>query len=87
MGRVQQGPKCSHEAAASGYEKEAATLRQKAATHMKDGKTYQMGGNPKAPAGQLAKHCENLSKEYSGAATELDAMAKLHRDLAALVAK
>lgn len=82
---AQASTKAEHVAAASSYTKEAAALREKAAKHLKDSKTYQTGGNPKFPIGQMSKHCESLSKQYSSAATELEAMAKLHSDMAAMV--
>jgi hypothetical protein len=84
---TQASTSAEHEAAAGTYEKEAAKLRQKAAKHRKNAELYKLGGNPKAPTRQLVKHCENLADEYSDAAKELEDMARLHRDLAALVGK
>jgi hypothetical protein len=80
---AQANTKSQHEAAAVVHEKEAATLREKAATHKKDASTYRTGGGGKSAAGQLSEHCDKLAQKYSDAATEHDAIAKLHRDLAA----
>jgi hypothetical protein len=80
---AQATTKSQHEAAAVAHEKEAATLREKAAIHKKDASTYRAGGSGKSPAGQLSGHCDKLAQQYSDAATEHDAIAKLHRDLAA----
>ncbi|MGE0114962.1 MAG: hypothetical protein AB7T07_08790 [Steroidobacteraceae bacterium] len=84
---AQASTKAEHEAAASSYTKEAAALREKAAKHLKDSKTYTVGraATQRPQFGQISKHCENLSKEYSKAATELEAMAKIHSDMAAMV--
>ncbi len=79
--------KVEHQTAAVAYEKEATDLRLKAEKHMKESKHYKSGGNPKVPTDQIARHCESLSKQYSDAAKENDALAKLHRDMAAMVAK
>jgi hypothetical protein len=80
---AQATTKAEHEAAATAHEKEGAAVREKAANHKRDAKTYLAGGNPKLAAGQIAKHCDKLSQQYTDVVAEHEAIAKLHRELAA----
>jgi hypothetical protein len=70
-----------HEAIAKWYDEQAKAAEGKAAEHRKMGQEYQKAGGPAAKA-QLPAHCDGLVKIYTNAASELEAMAKAHREMA-----
>jgi hypothetical protein len=72
-----------HNAIADAYAKEATELRQKAADHKAMLASYDKGpGYVKAKSG-LEQHCRSLISLYEKGAKDADAMAKMHRDMAA----
>jgi hypothetical protein len=72
-----------HNAIADAYAKEASELHQKAVDHKAMLASYDKGpGYLKAKSG-LEQHCRSLTNNYNKAAADADAMAKMHRDMAA----
>ena len=70
--------RADHEALALSYDREAAAARDKAATHRKMAKAYV--GARSGPTMQA--HCTALVRDYESVATEYDALATLHRQIA-----
>lgn len=70
-----------HRALAEHYEREATAAKASAAMHRKMAADYRKAGGPAAKA-QLPEHCDGLVRVYEGAAKDLEAMARIHRDLA-----
>ena len=78
-----------HEAAAQRFEEEATDFDKQAAEHEKMGPQYRQLArlNRKATYAALADHCDRLSTNLRAAAAEAREMARLHHDVAKLVAK
>jgi hypothetical protein len=76
-----------HQALAAQYAKEAADARAQAAKHRKMAETYTSGvSNPKVSSstkGSMKLHCERLAHDFDAVAQEADALAAMHRELAA----
>ena len=81
--------KADHEAVAKLFEEEAAQLDKKAADHQRLADHYHkgLGIHHEASAASLAKHCDNLVKNYKASATDAREMAKLHRAVAKALPK
>lgn len=67
-----------HEALVNFYAQEASSARAKAIEHRKMAKSY-IGGRGGA---SMQAHCNSIVKSYEGIATEYDAMAASHRQMA-----
>ena len=78
-----------HEAVAKRFEEEAAKFDKDAAHHERLGKHYRkgLGVGPKGNADSLARHCDNLVKNFKASATDAREMAQLHRDIGKALAK
>jgi hypothetical protein len=77
-----------HDALAAHYTKMAADAKKQADRHRRMAKTY--GAGPSAGKGTWAafpQHCTNLAKDLDSEATEYEAMAAAHRELAKTAAK
>ena len=61
------------------YEKEAAKMQGLAQNHMKMGDSY---NNRSKPWPSMVKNCEELTQDYSDAATEYKSMAQEHQKMA-----
>jgi len=76
-----------HEAIAARYDALAKEAKDEAAMHRAMAKQYQQGPNAKGNLGttatSMAKHCENLARNFDAQAKEFEAIAKAHRQLAA----
>jgi hypothetical protein len=70
-----------HLALAAHYEREAAAARNVAAAHEKMYKSYQASPYEKG-AGSMRAHCQSLVRTYQSAATQYDAIAQDHRQMA-----
>jgi len=71
-----------HEAVAAVYEREAHKAREQEARHLKMRKAYGRFGALKQKTG-LVKHCQHIAGSYGKVAEEYEALAKLHRAMAA----
>jgi hypothetical protein len=81
--KVQQAKtRADHDAIALFYAQEAQTARQQSVTHEKLSNSYIKAG-PVRRRTPLAAHCDLLAKKYGEIAKEAEAMAKLHREMAA----
>lgn len=69
-----------HSALANWYEKEAASLRQRADQMNAMALDYQKRMTKPGQQSDLVRHCEKLGERYRNAAQEADALAQLHRD-------
>ena len=70
-----------HEAVATLFENEAASLTRKSEMHDGMAKTYSVpGGKPAIAA--LARHCAAVAKDYKAAAKQNLELAAIHRQLA-----
>lgn len=78
-----------HEAVAKRLEAEAAEFDKQAQHHERLGKHYRkgLGVGPKGNADSLARHCDNLVKNFKASATDAREMAQLHRDIGKALAK
>lgn len=76
-----------HEALASEYDQEAAAARKEAARHRSMAEAYASGVKygkvPHSGKGSMKLHCERLVEHFEAQATEAEALAALHRQLAA----
>lgn len=70
-----------HLALAAHYEREAATARSVAGQHENMSKSYRASPYEKG-GGSMRVHCQSLIRTYQTAATQYDAMAHEHRQLA-----
>ena len=80
-----QGAKTAsdHEAIAKLYDAQAADARKKAAEHKRMGDSYRGATVGKAGAGSsMPYHCDAQVKSFELQATEFEAMAEAHRQLA-----
>ncbi len=69
-----------HEAIAAYYEGEAAEMRAKVEMHRKMGADYKkLPHNNKI---HFDQHCDSLSRNFTAAAKEYDALAKAHHEMA-----
>jgi hypothetical protein len=72
-----------HEAIANYYKQQAAEARTKADMHSKMAEQYSMSGiGNQATKTHFHQHCEALIRSYQTQASEYDALAKAHQDLA-----
>ena len=71
-----------HNAIAYDYAAQAAELRDRAAKHKRMLAAYQKRTGPGTQSG-FQDHCQGLINYYEKAAGEAEALAKLHRDMAA----
>ena len=81
-----------HEAVAKKFEEEADALDKQAVEHEKLAARYRKQPNPWGPKSGtssvgLAKHCDRLAEGFKKSAVEAREMARLHRDVGALLAK
>jgi hypothetical protein len=75
-----------HQAIADSYAKEAANLRAMADAHRHMDSWYAEPGYKSAKLG-FPRHCQALVKSLDAAATEYDALAKAHHEMAEAAAK
>ncbi len=75
--------KADHEALARHFETEASALLAKVEEHKKMDAAYGTVDYGKGGAGALGQHCKNLESSYRTAATENEALARIHHELAA----
>lgn len=71
-----------HEALVTYYNAEAATARAKAAEHRKMAKSYQGQIANGRGGANMPAHCNAIVNNYESMATEYDAMAASHRQMA-----
>lgn len=78
-----------HEAVAKRLDAEAADFDKQAQHHEQLAKHYRkgVGAGPKGNADSLARHCDNLVKNFKASATDAREMAQLHRDIGKTLAK
>ncbi|HKS56474.1 MAG TPA: hypothetical protein VJS12_14375 [Steroidobacteraceae bacterium] len=78
-----------HEAVAKRLDAEAAEFDKQAQHHEQLAKQYRkgLGAGPKGNTDSLARHCDNLVKNFKASATETREMAQLHRDIGKSLAK
>lgn len=75
-----------HEEIAAQYDRQAVVDAAAAKRHQGYAQTYRRNVSPRSGVqahADLAKHCENLARTYQQAADENNAVAQLHRQLAA----
>lgn len=75
-----------HEEIAAQYDRQAVVDAAAAKRHHGYAQTYRRNVSPRSGVqahAALAKHCENLARTYQQAADENNAVAQLHRQLAA----
>jgi len=76
-----------HEALAAEYDKEAADAHGEAAKHRKMAETYAAGVKygkvTHSAKGSMKLHCERLAEHFESVAQDAEALAGLHRQLAA----
>lgn len=71
-----------HEALASYYAKESATARTKANDHRSMGRAYLASPVGGRGSGSMPAHCRAAAASYDGLASQFDAMAAEHRQMA-----
>lgn len=69
-----------HSGLATWYQQEAVDLRAKAEEMKKMAKSYEERMTKPHQSSALVKHCRNLADRYATAATEAEALAKLHAE-------
>ncbi len=69
-----------HAGLATWYQQEAGDLRAKAEEMKKMAKSYEERMGKPHQSSALVKHCRNLADRYATAATEAEALAKLHAE-------
>jgi len=74
--------RADHEALVKHYAGQAAAARAKVAEHRRMATSYQgmIGGG--RGGGSMPAHCNAIASSYEGIATQLDAMAAAHRQMA-----
>ena len=69
-----------HAGLAAWYEQEAVALRARAEEMSQTAKSYEHRMTKSVHRSELVQHCRNLSKRYTKAAEEAQALAKLHTE-------
>ena len=69
-----------HEAIAAMYERKAARMLKMAEHHERLADVYARTDNPKM-AGDSARHCRNIARRLRGVAEDMQALARMHRQL------
>jgi hypothetical protein len=84
LAAIEGGGAVDHAALATRYRSEAAELRAKANMHEKMASSYrtQRYQKNKRQQGSMVSHCENLTDQFTQAADQAEALAKLHEELA-----
>ncbi len=69
-----------HAGLAAWYEQEAVNLRARAEEMSQTAKSYEHRMTKSGHRSELVQHCRNLSKRYTKAAEEAEALAQLHAE-------
>lgn len=76
-----------HNAIAQAYDDQAKSLRAQAELHERMGTLYGSAASYKGVVAGMVNHCNQLTTSFNKAADQAEAMAKMHRQLAAQAPK